>query len=141
MLARLHRLHPGVRGESLVHLTYEYANATATVEVAWKSAHLTQGGMLLVGDRGEAWYEGTLTRGGMGRLRISEGDRLLVDEAVNPYREYVESFYLFQRECVDAMLGRGSVTQTADEHLRTLRCTFRAYEAAAAGMFKSCMKL
>jgi hypothetical protein len=66
-------------------------------------------------------------------LRISQGDRLVSDESFCAFDEYVESFYLFERECVDAMLGRGSVTQTGAENLRSLTCTVAAYEAARKG--------
>ncbi len=124
-------MNPAVRGESLVHAVYEYPETTAVVQVAWKAAVLTQGALLLLGDAGEAWYEGTMTRGDHARFRISKGGSVVHDEARCPYDDYVESFYLFERECVEAMLGRGPVTQTGAEHLRTLACTFAAYEAAA----------
>jgi hypothetical protein len=45
----------------------------------------------------------------------------------------VESFYLLEREFTDAMLGRGCVIQTPDEHLKTLECTFAAYDSARTG--------
>lgn len=32
--ARLHHLHPAVQGESLAHLAYEYAQATALIDIA-----------------------------------------------------------------------------------------------------------
>ena len=132
--ARMHRLNPHVRGESVVHAVYEYANATATVEVGWKNAAITQSGVLLAGSNGEAFFEGTLTRGDEGRLRISRLGDIVVDEPRSPLDEYIESFYLLERECADYMLGRReSVIQTADEHLKTLRCTFAAYESAATG--------
>jgi D-apiose dehydrogenase len=130
---RMHHFNPHVRGESLVHAVYEYRNCTAVLDAGWKHAALTQGSMLLAGDLGEAWYEGTLTRGATGRLRITEGDRVVVDKALSPYDEYVESFYLFEREYVDAMLGRGQVVQTAEEHLKSLACSFAAYHSAAVG--------
>jgi len=129
--ARLHRLNPRVRGESLAHIVYEYRQTTAVVEVAWKTGVFHQASMLLTGDAGEAWFEGSLTRGDSGRLRISRGGEVVVDEQRNPYDEYVESFYLLEREHVDAMLGLARVVQTAQEHLRTLACTFAAYESAA----------
>jgi hypothetical protein len=48
--------------------------------------------------------------------------------------DYVESFYLLQRECVDFMLGRRShIVQTPNEHLKTLRCAFAAYDSARSG--------
>jgi hypothetical protein len=103
------------------------------IEVAWKSGVLAQGGLLLVGDRGEAWYEGTLTRGDSARLRLTEGENVVLDEPRSPYDEYVESFYLLEREFVDCMLGHGRTTQAAQEYLKTLNCTFAAYQAIDSG--------
>lgn len=131
--ARMHRLNPRVNGESLALVTFEYAAATAVIHTAWKNAAVTQGSVLCAGVDGEAWYEGTLTRGDGGRLRISRGESIVCDESFSPYDEYVESFYLFERECTDAMLGKGRVEQTGEEHVRTLACTFAAYEAARTG--------
>jgi predicted dehydrogenase len=129
--ARMHHLNSRVRGESLVHAIYEYPDCTAVVEVAWKSSALTQGWMLLVGNEGEAHYEGTMTRGDSARLRISRGSEVLLDAARRPYDDYIESFYLFERECTDAMLGWGRIVQTVQEHLRTLGATFAAYESCS----------
>lgn len=136
--ARTHRLNPRVHGESLVHATYEYPDATAVIEVAWKPAALTQGSFLAVGDAGEAWYEGTMTRGKTSRFRVTHGTEVVLDEPRNPYDDYVESFYLFERELANAMTGRASPTQTGPaqsgaENLRTLICTFAAYESARRG--------
>jgi predicted dehydrogenase len=132
--ARTHRLNPKVRGESLVHAVYEYSEATAVVEVAWKDAAITQGGVLLAGRDGEAFYEGTLTRGHEGRFRVTRKQDIVVDEPCSPMGAYVESFYLLQRECTDYMLGRrATVVQTIEEHLKTLRCTFAAYDSARLG--------
>lgn len=131
--ARMHRLNPAVRGESLAHAVYEYDGVTAVVEAGWKNAAITQGSVLLAGDAGEAYYEGTLTRGERGRFRLTRGAEVLLDEPRCPYDDYVESFYLLERECVDAMLGRRAAAQTGTEHLRTLAATFAAYEAAATG--------
>ena len=136
--ARMHHLNPGVNGESMVHAMYEYPNITAVIDAGWKHAALTQGSVLLACDEGEAWYEGTLTRGEQGRLRLSHGKQVIVDRAISPIDEYVESFYLFQRECVDAMLARGHLVQTGQEHLRTLTCTFAAYKSASTGQVVEC---
>ena len=57
----------------------------------------------------------------------------MVDEPVNPQSAYEESFHALQRECVDAMLGHGTVTQTATEHIGSLEATFAAYESAKTG--------
>jgi len=131
--ARMHRLNPLVAGESLAHVVYEFPDATAVIEAGWKHAALTQGCVLLAGSAGEAWYEGSLTRGQEARLRITEGERVVSDQCFSAYDEYMESFYLFERECADAMLGRGGITQTGTENLRTLACVFAAYEAARRG--------
>ncbi|MGH6611584.1 MAG: Gfo/Idh/MocA family protein, partial [Burkholderiaceae bacterium] len=127
--ARAHRLNPEVRGESLVHAVYEYAQTTAVIEAGWKRAGLLQASALVQGDKGEAYYEGTMTRGETARFRLVRGGEVILDEARSPYDDYVESFYLFQRDCVAAMLNRGTVTQTGAENLRTLVSTFAAYQA------------
>lgn len=129
--ARTHRLNRHVAGESLVHAVFEYADATAVVEAGWKSAAITQGSVLLTGADQEVFFEGTLTRGTQGRFRLTRAGQVVTDERCSPMEAYIDSFYLLQRECVDAMLRRRSgVTQTAHEHLKTLACTFAAYESA-----------
>jgi predicted dehydrogenase len=132
--ARAHRITAAVRGESLAHAVFEYPSATAVVEVGWKHAAITQSSVLLSGTAGEALFEGTLTRGDAGRFRITHGGQVLLDEPRRPMSDYVESFYLLERECVDVMLGRRAAPeQTADEHLKTLACTFAAYESIETG--------
>ena len=129
--ARTHRLNSSVAGESLVHAVFEYADATAVVEAGWKHAAITQGSVLLAGADTEVFFEGTLTRGTEGRFRVTRAGQVVTDERSSPMDAYVDSFFLLQRECVDAMLGRRpSVTQTAEEHMKTLQCTFAAYESA-----------
>lgn len=129
--ARTHPLNPRVRGESLVHAVYEYPEVTAVIEVGWKPAAITQASCLVAGEEGEAYWEGTMTRGEPGRLRLSRGREITHDEPRSPMAEYTESFYLLERECADYMLGRrDSVVQTAEEHLRTLACAWAAYESA-----------
>lgn len=131
--ARSSPLNPRVRGESLFLAMYEYAGCTVEIAVGWKNAALTQGSVLLVGTEGEAWYEGTLTRGNEGRLRITSGGAVVSDTAVSPLQQYADSFYEFERECAQAILADLRVTQTAAEHLRSLECTFAAYESARTG--------
>ena len=125
--ARMHHLNRRVRSESLVHAVYSFPGATAAIEVGWKSGAITQGSVLLCGPDSEVWYEGTLTRGGSGRLRITRGADVVSDEQIDPTAEYVESFYRMQRNAVDAMLGRAALIQTPAHHLETLRWTFAAY--------------
>lgn len=131
--ARMHRLNPAVSGESVAQVVYEYPTTTAVVEAGWKHSALTQGCLLLVCSEGEVWYEGSLTRGREARLRISQGERLISDNSLCAFDEYVESFYLFERECTNAMLAGGTVTQSGPENLRSLSCTLAAYEAARSG--------
>lgn len=133
VFAREHRLNPKVRGESLVHAAYEYPELTAVIDVGWKCGALTQASLILAGDQGEAYWEGSLTRGGEGRLRLTRGAEVVLDERRDPYRDYVESFYLLEREFTLAMLGRGSLVQTGRENLRTLVASFAAYDSAAKG--------
>lgn len=132
--ARAHRLNPDVKGESLVHAVYEYAQTTAVIEAGWKRAGLLQASLLVQGDEGEAYYEGTMTRGQTARFRLIRSGAVSLDEARSPYDDYVESFYLFQRDCVAAMLNRGTVSQTGAANLKTLVSTFAAYQAIENGM-------
>jgi predicted dehydrogenase len=133
VFARTQRPNPRVRGDSLAHVVFDYPDATAVIDVAWKAGGAQQGGALLVGDRGEAFYEGRMTHGEAARFRVLEGTEVVVDEARRPTDDYVESFYLLERAMTDAMLGRGAPPQPAEDNLRTLLCTFAAYEAAETG--------
>lgn len=133
VFARTHSRNPRICGDSLAHVVYEYPEATAIVDVGWKAGAVSQGSALLIGDKGEAYYEGTMTRGKWARIRLTRGNTVTRDEVVSPYEQYVESFYLLEREFVDAMLGRSRVKQCAAEHLKTLECTFAAYAAAQCG--------
>lgn len=128
--ARLHRINPCVRGESLAHVVYEYPETTALIEIAWKPGGAGQASFLVAGDRGEAYLEGTMTRGSSSRFRLTRGDDVVLDERRDPADDYAQSFYSFERECVEAMLDGGAVTQTGVENLKTLACTFAAYKAA-----------
>jgi predicted dehydrogenase len=118
-----------VSGESLVHLTFSYPAAVACLDIAWKPSGLPHAGVVVVGDKGEAIYEGTMTRGESSRFRVVEGNAVVVDQTRSPYDDYVESFYLFQRAFTDALLGRGSLPQPAAENLQVLETTFAAYAA------------
>jgi predicted dehydrogenase len=126
-------ISPNVRGPSLAHVVYEYPETTAVIDTAWKPAGLLHGSVLVKGDRGEAFYEGTLTRGERSRYRVVRGRAVELDEERSPQRDYEDSFVAVQRECAAAMLGGPPVVQTAAEHLRTLECTFAAVEAARRG--------
>ncbi len=128
--AQLQRISPAIRGESLAHVTFEYRDATAVVDVAWKEGGFSQGSALIQGDRGEVFYEGTMTRGRAARLRISHGHVAVVDQARSSLEDYIEAFYLFERAFTDAMTAAGPPPQPAAENLATLEMTFAAYASA-----------
>jgi predicted dehydrogenase len=131
--ARLHHLNPRVRGESLAHVVFDYPQATATLDVSWKAVGVQQGGALLVGESGEAFYEGRMTRSESARFRLSQGSSIVRDEQRSPYADYVESFCSFEREFVESVLSNRPGPQPAIENLKTLEATFAAYEAARRG--------
>jgi predicted dehydrogenase len=131
--ARLHRFNPRMRGESVALVVYEYPETTAVVDIAWKPGGVGYGSFVLEGEAGGVLYEGTMTRGATSRFRVTQGDRVIVDETRSPYDDYVESFYRFERECTDAMLDGRPVRQTAARNFQTLAATFAAYAAADAG--------
>jgi D-apiose dehydrogenase len=128
--ARLHRISPRIRGESLAHVAFQYPGATAVVDVAWKDGGFSRGGAVVLGSEGEAAFEGTMTRGGPTRLRIARGDATVLDEARSSVDDYIESFYEFERAFANAMLGSGDAPQPATQNLLTLEMTFAAYAAA-----------
>ena len=66
-------------------------------------------------------------------LRIVSAGEVLSDEAVDPTAEYVESFYLFERELTDALRTGAPLPQAGVDNLRTLEATFSAYAAADTG--------
>jgi D-apiose dehydrogenase len=132
--ARVHCLNPAVKAESLVHAVYEYPETTAVIDVAWKHAAITQGSALVAGSEGEAYFEGTMTRGKeASRLRLSRNGTILRDERRSVMDDYAESFFAFERECADIMLGKGGGARTVEEYLRTLTCAFAAYDSAREG--------
>lgn len=131
--ARLHHLNPRVRGETQALVVYAYPETTAVVDIAWKTGGIAHGSLVLEGDEGVAYYEGTMTRGVSSRFRLTQGSMVVADESRSPYHDYVESFYLFERECVDCMLTGKPVTQSGEENLKALACTFAAYAAADRG--------
>jgi predicted dehydrogenase len=132
--ARLQRVNPRVRGDSLAHVVYEYADATAVIDISWKAHGLPQGGVLFLGEAGEAVFEGRMTRGEAARYRVTAGNTVVLDERRSPTDDYVEAFYLLEREFADAMLGRAAPAQRAENNLKTLTATFAAYRAAEEGV-------
>jgi D-apiose dehydrogenase len=131
--ARLQRINPRVRGESLAHVVFEYPETTAVLDISWKAHGLAQGSVLLVGDAGEAFFEGRMTRGDVSRFRITAGSAVVLDEQRSPTEDYVDAFFLLQREFTDGMLGGPTPVQQAVNNLKTLTATFAAYQAAAEG--------
>ena len=129
-LARTHRLNPRPRREPGAR-RIRVPGATAVVEAGWKIGHHA-GCVLVAGDAGEAFYEGTLTRGGRAHSALRAAPTSCSTNP-HPFNDYVESFYLLERECVDAMLGNGAYHRPVAQHLRTLAATFAAYESAATG--------
>jgi D-apiose dehydrogenase len=130
--ARLHHVSAKIRGESLAHVVFDYPETTAVIDVAWKPGGVQQAGFLLEGEEGEAYFQGSLVKGGDSRLRLSQGKQVVEDQVRNSTGDYEESFFLFQRECVDAILAGQpeKVIQTGRYNLGSLEITFAAYEAA-----------
>jgi predicted dehydrogenase len=131
--AQLQQINRRVRGESLVHVVFEYPEAIAVIDISWKAHGLQQGGVLFIGEAGEAWFEGRMTRGDASRYRVTAGNTVVLDEQRSPTEDYIEAFYLLEREFADAMLGRTLPVQRAVNNLQTLELTFAAYEAATDG--------
>jgi D-apiose dehydrogenase len=129
--ARMLHLNPRVRGESLAHALFAYPSAMATVNVSWKAVGVQQSHALLVGDEGEAWYEGPLARGNAARFRIFRNNTVVSDEIRWPANDYIDSFYQFEKDFVDSVLSHTPPPQPATANLESLRTTFAAYAAAA----------
>ena len=131
--ARLQRINPRVRGDSLAHVVFDYRDTAAVLDISWKAHGLAQGSVLLVGDAGEAFFEGRMTRGDVSRYRVASGNTVVLDEQRSPTVDYVDAFFLLQREFADGMLGGPAPVQQAANNLKTLAATFAAYQAADAG--------
>jgi predicted dehydrogenase len=131
--ARLHRCHPRVHGENLALVVYEYPEATVVIDIGWKPGGIAHGSFVLEGDRGGVLYEGPMARGASARFRVTQGETVVIDETRSPYDDYVESFYRFERECVDCMLTGRPATQSGARNFQTVAATFAAYRAAESG--------
>ncbi len=127
------QLNPNMRGESHACLLYQYEKATAAIDMAWQAGAPAHAGFVLQGSNGTACLDGTLTRGASSRFRILSKGHTIVDETRSPYDDYVKSFFLLQRDCVDSMLTGRPPAQSAAENLKTLRATFAGYAAAEQG--------
>jgi predicted dehydrogenase len=131
--ATLQHLNPKMRGESHAFAMYEYAGASAVIDIAWQAGGPPHGSFLLQGPSGVAYYEGTMARGASARFRVLRAGEVEIDETRSPYDDYVESFYLFEREWVDCVVAGRPVTQSGEENLIALVSTFAAYAAAQQG--------
>jgi predicted dehydrogenase len=132
--ARLEHINPRVRGESLAHVVFEYPDTTAVIDISWKAHGLQQGGVLFVGEAGEAFFEGRMTRADAARYRVTQGNTVVLDEQRSPTEDYIEAFYRLEREFADGMLGGPAPVQQAAHNLRTLKATFAAYQSGAEGV-------
>ncbi|MPZ21071.1 MAG: hypothetical protein GEV06_24700 [Luteitalea sp.] len=132
--ARLHRVNRRVRAESLAHVVWEYAETSAIIDISWKAGGVQQGSALVIGDAGEAWFEGRMTRGDTARFRMVKGETVVKDERRCPTADYAEAFYLLQRAFADSMLSGSPAPQAARDNLRTLALTFAGYDAARTGL-------
>lgn len=119
-----------VRGESLATALYECAGATALIDISWKAHPPELGSATVIGELGVAHYEGRMTRGASSRFRLFRQGQLVLDETRCPTDDFVESFYLLQRELTTAMLAGTPPPQAARDNLQTLAATFAAYDAA-----------
>ncbi len=133
--ATLHHIDSALVGESLAHVVYDYQDTSAIVDVAWKSGGSLHAGFMLVGDEGEAYFDGSMVRGGVNRLVITHGEKVVTDERGDSTLDYEESFYLLQRECIDRIMDGNveRVTQSGQNNLRSLESTFAAYNSARTG--------
>ncbi len=130
VMARFGRVNERVRGESVATAIYECDGASALIDISWKAHGPELGSATVIGERGVAVYDGRMTRGQSSRFRLYREGELLLDEPRCPTDDFCESFYLLQRELVDAMLGRGPGPQAAAYNLKTLIATFAAYDSA-----------
>jgi predicted dehydrogenase len=130
--ASLQHVSRMLAGESLAHVVFEYENATAIVDNAWKPGGVLQASFVLEGEEGEAYFTGSMVRGGESRLILTKGKEIIHDEKRNSTEDYEESFYLFERECTDRMIDGKihEITQSGYLQLQTLESTFAAYRSA-----------
>lgn len=131
--ARFGRLNERVRGESLATAVYQCDDATALVDISWKTHEPELGSATVIGERGVAIYDGRMTRGRASRFRLFREGQLVLEEPRCPTDDFCESFYVLQREITDAMLAGKPAPQAAAYNLNTLAATFAAYASAQSG--------
>jgi predicted dehydrogenase len=131
------RVNERVRGESLATAIYDCNGASGLIDISWKSHGPELGTATVIGERGVALYEGRMTRGQSSRFRLYQEGELMLDEARCPTVDFCESFYLLQRELVNAMQNDGPVPQSAACNFKTLAATFAAYDSAVGSKVTS----
>jgi D-apiose dehydrogenase len=129
--AEFDRINPRVRGESKASVTLKFAKALAKIDISWQNNESFQGGFILKGSQAEACLDGTLTRGKNAQFRVFQKGTVIRDETRIPTDDYRESFYLFQRAFVEAVLHNSPLPEPASNNLKTVQTTFAAYAAAA----------
>ncbi len=125
---RAFSLNPRVKGESLVHIVLEHADSVSCIDIAWKPNGPARGSVHLLGDAGEAIYDGTLTRGDSSRFRLIRNGHVVVDEQRSPTNDYIESFHAIQQEFILALRGQGPQPQPAAKNLQVMETTFAVYD-------------
>lgn len=125
--AELHRTNPRVKGESRAKVTLAFPAATAHIDISWQDNQPFRGGFSLVGSQGEAHFPGSLTRGDPAQFRILKEGDCTHDETRDPTQDFSESFYLFQRQFLDATKALAPAPQAASDNINSLRWTFAAY--------------
>lgn len=130
--ARLSRVNPQVKGESHVHASFRYPHTVVTIDLAWKPTPPASGCFHLLGDRVEAFYEGSMTRGPSSRFRVVCDGQLVTDDERDPTRDYAESFFLYQAAFVDALRAGAPFMApvSARQGARALAWVEAAYEAS-----------
>jgi len=127
--ASFQRVNPRVRGESLATAVFRCREGNGLIDISWKATGPELGSATVIGDRGLAQYDGRMTRGQHSRFRLYQEGQLVLDEQRCPTDDFVDSFYLLQRDLTDAMLNGTSAPQPATDNFQTLATTFLAYEA------------
>lgn len=128
--AHLEKINPRVRAESRAQLTFSYPEAKAQVEVAWQDGGEFSGGFTLQGSQGACVYTGTLARGNESRFCLFHEGEEVENEVRSPTADYAESFFLFQRDFVDALISGSCPPQPVSDNLQILKTVFEAYESA-----------
>ncbi len=122
--------NPRVHGESESKIALDFTDCRATVELAWQDQKTYQGGFLIETNQGSIHYAGSMTRGDKARLTIMNNNARS-QRTINPTEEFVESFYLFQRAFVKAVLEGEKPPQPISDNIKTLDLVFSLYQHAS----------